>query len=65
MKNIFNFNPYFDTGNKWPTKKEYLIFCLTIFCFTLSLTAQNPFFVSSNTQQAVGVFDVNTEGAIT
>lgn len=43
----------------------FVAFFLTTLCYTSLLTAQETFFVSSNTQQAVGVFDVTSNGTIT
>jgi len=46
-------------------QKRNIISCLILLCYSFTLFAQSTFFVSSNTQQAVGVFDVTTEGFIT
>lgn len=57
--------PCFKTKNKWIANKQYFGFIMLLFCCGVSLSAQNSFFVSSNTQQAVGVFEVTTDGFIT
>jgi len=58
-------DPFFDTKSNWSTMKQIFTFFLLILYSGVSLTAQNTFFVSSNTQQSVGVFDVRADGAIT
>ncbi len=44
---------------------KFVIAFLTICCYCFNLSAQEPFFVSSNTQQVVGVFEVTRDGFIT
>ena len=46
-------------------KRQYFMLLMSIFCYSIGLSAQNTFFVSSNTQQTIGVFDVTVEGFIT
>ncbi len=51
------------TNNRRAATKFFILF-LTIYCYNFSLSAQASFFVSSNTQQAIGVFEVTTDGFI-
>ena len=44
--------------------KQFFLFT-TLFCYSIVLCAQGTFFVSSNNQQAVGVFEVAANGVIT
>lgn len=56
---------YTKTKNRFNNLGKPFFLFLIICCYILPITAQNTFFASSNTQQAIGVFEVDTDGFVT
>lgn len=54
----------YNIRNMFKFYSQQFLILLTIFCCVETLSAQSSFYVSSNTQQTVGVFDISTDGNI-